>query len=242
MPRFFLAPESWQPLTRLDEEESRHASQVLRLRVGDVLEVFDGQGRRAEGEIATITKHQVSLRLKQETFSVATSPAITLVQAVPKGKTFEWIVEKAVELGVTEVIPLVTRHTVVQYDAEDGLKKMAKWQRVAMEACKQCGQDHLPRIHAPITWSAWLPRPHQGLRIIASLADGAVSLRSLLEAEGAFHHATILIGPEGDFSAQETAQALAAGFHPVTLGQIILRAETAAIFALSALRFSQMDK
>jgi 16S rRNA (uracil1498-N3)-methyltransferase len=241
MPRFFLSPKSWQPLTALDEEESRHASQVLRLRVGDVLEVFDGQGRRAEAEIASVAKHQVALRLKQESFSVATFPALTLVQAVPKGKTFEWILEKAVELGVTEVIPLVTRHTVVQYDAEDAPKKMAKWQRVAMEACKQCGQDHLPRVHAPVTWSSWIQSPHQGLCIIASLADGAGSLRSLLEAEGAVPHATILIGPEGDFSDKETAKALAAGFRPVTLGQIILRAETAAIFALSALRFSQMD-
>ncbi len=241
MPRFFLAPESWQPLTSLDEEESRHASQVLRLRAGDALEVFDGQGRRAEAEIATVAKHQVALRLKQQTFSAATSPAITLVQAVPKGKTFEWIVEKAVELGVSEVIPLVTRHTVVQYDAQDALKKMAKWQRVAMEACKQCGQDHLPRIHAPVPWSAWIHRPHQGLLIIASLADGAVSFRALMGKQGTIEKATILIGPEGDFSAEETSQALAAGFHPVTLGRIILRAETAAMFALSALRFSQME-
>jgi 16S rRNA (uracil1498-N3)-methyltransferase len=241
MPRFFLAPESWRPLATLDEEESRHAAQVLRLRVGDAVEVFDGEGRSAAAEIATVARNQVALRLLRESCCAATPPAITLVQAVPKGKTFEWIVEKAVELGVRQVIPLVTRHTVVKYDAEDGLKKMAKWQRVALEACKQCGQDYLPRIHAPVTWTAWLETPQQGLRIIASLAAGSQSLRSLLEAQGKFHHATLLIGPEGDFSAPETAQALTAGFHPVSLGQIILRAETAAILALSALRFSQME-
>lgn len=241
MPRFFLAPELWQPLTALDEEESRHAAQVLRLRVGDAVTVFDGEGRRGEAEIAAITKHQVALRLLHETASPAVRPAITLVQAVPKGKTFEWIVEKAVELGVREIIPLITRHTVVQYDAADAPKKTAKWQRVAMEACKQCGQDFLPQVHQPMTWAAWIKTPQHGLRVIASLAEGAVSFRALMEKQGTIENATLLIGPEGDFSAEETSQALAAGFHPVTLGRIILRAETAAMFALSALRFSQME-
>jgi 16S rRNA (uracil1498-N3)-methyltransferase len=110
-----------------------------------------------------------------------------------------------------------------------------------MEACKQCGQDFLPLVHQPLTWAAWIKTPPPGLRVIASLAEGAVSFRALMEKQGTIEKATILIGPEGDFSAEETSQALAAGFHPVTLGRIILRAETAAMFALSALRFSQME-
>jgi 16S rRNA (uracil1498-N3)-methyltransferase len=241
MPRFFLAPHLWQSSTFLDEEESRHASQVLRLRIGDEIEVFDGAGRRATAEITATAKNQVQVQLATAEQSMPTQPRITLVQAIPKGKTFEWIIEKAVELGVSEVIPLISRHTVVQYDASEAAKKTAKWQRVALESCKQCGQDHLPIIREPISWASWISSVHRGLCIMASLAEGAGRLRLLMEKHQPITEATILIGPEGDFSAEETSQALAHGFQPVTLGRIILRAETAAIFALSSLRCFEME-
>ncbi|MDB6079711.1 MAG: hypothetical protein JWO82_3458, partial [Akkermansiaceae bacterium] len=133
--------------------------------------------------------------------------------------------------------PLLTRHAVVQLDDEDAGKKTAKWQRVAIEACKQCGQDLVPEVGVVSEFSAWLGAAQGGLKLIASLADGAGPLREVLRAAEIPASVTLLIGPEGDFSAEETRHALEAGFLPVSFGEIVLRAETAAFFAIAAVRY-----
>ena len=162
-------------------------------------------------------------------------PAITLAQAIPKGKNMDFIVQKSVELGVAAIQPLVTRNTVVQ----PGEGKSDKWRRTALEACKQCGQDTLPEIAEPLPFDRWieLQADVRGLKLIASLATGAMPMRAVLRDFPATREATLLVGPEGDFSPEETAAALAVGFLPVSLGSIILRVETATIFCLSALRY-----
>ena len=162
-------------------------------------------------------------------------PVITLAQAIPKGKNMDLIVQKAVELGVATIQPLVTRYTIVQ----PGDGKSAKWRRNALEACKQCGQDTLPEIPEPAAFADWLPTQAAtpGLKLIASLAPGARPLREILKNHPDTRVVTLLIGPEGDFSAEETASALAAGFLPVSLGDIVLRVETATLFCLSVLRY-----
>jgi 16S rRNA (uracil1498-N3)-methyltransferase len=166
-------------------------------------------------------------------------PAINLAQAIPKGKNMDLIVQKAVELGVTAVQPLVTKNTIVQ----PGEGKSDKWRRTALEACKQCGQDTLPQIADSLPFDRWLecgagvpPAAHH-LKIIASLAPGAKPLREVLHAHPGTTAATLLVGPEGDFTAEENAAALAAGFLPVSLGDIVLRVETATLFCISALRY-----
>ena len=158
-----------------------------------------------------------------------------LAQAIPKGKTMDLIVQKAVELGAACIQPLVTRHTVVHPSEGKG----GKWQRVALEACKQCGQDHLPVVPAAMNFDPWLARADRaGLCLFGSLAPGARPLREVLrETPQAPARITVLVGPEGDFAPEETAAALAAGFTPVTLGPIVLRVETAALFCLSAVRY-----
>jgi 16S rRNA (uracil1498-N3)-methyltransferase len=145
------------------------------------------------------------------------------------------IVQKAVELGVAAIHPLVTRNTVVQ----PGEGKSDKWRRNALEACKQCGQDTLPAIADPLPFDRWLASRSDapGLKLIASLAPGALPLRETLRHHPGTIAVTLLIGPEGDFSPGETAAALAAGFLPISLGPIVLRVETATIFCLSALRY-----
>jgi len=235
MSRFLLPAADWTDHPALTGGEARHLSQVLRVRCGETITVFDGCGRRAEAEVIEVARERIALRLGTVSVAPAPQPAITLVQAIPKGKTMDLIVQKAVELGVASIQPLVTRHTV----AQPGDGKSDKWRRTAMEACKQCGQDTLPHIAEPLAFEPWLgsQTAAPGLRLIASLAPGARPLREVLHDFPGCTAAIPLVGPEGDFSAAETAAALAAGFLPVSLGAIVLRVETATLFCLSALRY-----
>lgn len=238
MPRFLLPQAAWDaPDPALTGDEARHLAQVLRVRAGDSVVVFDGRGRRAAAEVLDVSRDRVALRLGPAHSPTPPAPRITLAQAIPKGKTMDLIVRKSVELGVAAVAPLVTQHTIV--NPGDG--KADKWRRAALEACKQCGQDTLPEIAETTAFAPWLaalapPAPGE-LRIIASLAPGAKPLRPLLREHPATTTVTLLVGPEGDFAPGETTAALAAGFLPATLGAIVLRVETATLFCLSALRY-----
>jgi 16S rRNA (uracil1498-N3)-methyltransferase len=242
MSRFLLPPAAWAGCGQqaaLTGDEARHLGQVLRIQPGASVTVFDGQGRRAQAKVLEVTRARVLVVLGEAVTGGPVLPAVTLAQAIPKGKTMDLIVQKAVELGVAGIQPLVTRHTIVQ----PGDGKSEKWRRVALEACKQCGQDQLPGIAEPLTFERWLTSRSgsggaaAGLQLIASLAPGARPLREVLRAHPDTTAATLLIGPEGDFSPDETVAAVAAGFVPVSLGTIILRVETATLFCLSALRY-----
>ena len=235
MARFYLPPDSWSADPALTGDEARHLSQVLRLKSGETVSVFDGCGRRAPAKIATVSRDRVALELGEIEPSHETLPTITLAQAIPKGKNMDLIVQKSVELGIAAIQPLVTRYTVVQ----PGDGKSEKWRRNALEACKQCGQDTLPEIVEPLAFDHWISAQSDtpGLKLIASLAAGARPFREVLKAHPGTTQATLLVGPEGDFSAEETQAALAAGFLPISLGSIVLRVETATLFCLSALRY-----
>lgn len=235
MARFHLAPEEWQDNPALTGDEARHLSQVLRMKADEEIVVFDGRGRSASARILTVARDRVDLELGGMRPAREPMPAITLAQAIPKGKNMDLIVQKSVELGVAAIQPLVTRYTVVQ----PGEGKSEKWRRNALEACKQCGQDTLPEIADPLPFERWIAGQSDtpGLKLIASLAPGARPFREVLHAHPATRQATLLVGPEGDFSAAETGAALAAGFLPVSLGSIVLRVETATLFCLSALRY-----
>ncbi len=234
MARFHLPSENWHAAA-LTGDEARHLSQVLRGKAGDAITVFDGHGRRASAKVLQVSRDRVSLEIFEVVSPAPPQPRITLAQAIPKGKTMDLIVQKAVELGVAGIEPLVTRHTIVQ----PGEGKSEKWTRVALEACKQCGQDMLPEISPALAFDTWIAGMEKisGLKLIASLAPGAQAMREVLRAHPATTEATILVGPEGDFSPQETAAALAVGFIPVSLGNIVLRVETASLFCISALRY-----
>ncbi len=234
MARFHLPPADWHTGS-LTGDEARHLSQVLRIKPGEKITVFDGRGRRAAAAVLTVSRDHVSLKLAAAQSPPPPLPVITLAQAIPKGKNMDLIVQKAVELGIATIQPLVTRHTIVQ----PGEGKSDKWRRNALEACKQCGQDTLPHIADCLLFERWLATQSEaaGLKIIASLAPGCKPLREVLHAYPGTTSATLLVGPEGDFSTAETSAALAAGFLPVSLGSIVLRVETATLFCLSALRY-----
>jgi 16S rRNA (uracil1498-N3)-methyltransferase len=237
VPRFFLPPPAWTETPFLEGDEAKHLSQVLRIQTGATVTVFDGQGNHAEARVLSVSKQRVDLMLELAESTPTPLPEITLAQAIPKGKNMDWIVQKAVELGVSRIQPLVTRHTIVS----PGEDKAEKWRRTTLEACKQCGQFTIPVINDPLTFSEWLAnRPPAGLEVIASLAGNPQNFRETLRFHPDLESITIAIGPEGDFSAEETASALTAGFVPVTLGDLVLRVETATLFCLSAIRFQYL--
>ncbi len=235
MPRFYLPSDSWLTEPTLTGDEARHLGQVLRIQPGGIITIFDGNGRRAFAEVLSVSRDKVHLKIGEILLSQSLLPAISLAQAIPKGKNMDLIVQKSVELGVAAIQPLITRYTVVQ----PGEGKSEKWRRNALEACKQCGQDTLPVIAEPLTFERWISTQSSvtGPKIIASLANGAKPLRQTLRQHPSTTQVTLLVGPEGDFSAEETAAAIAAGFLPVSLGTIVLRVETATIFCISALRY-----
>lgn len=236
--RFYIAPEDWnerQPT--LDEAESRHAMNVLRLREGDPVSVFNGRGTEIHARITTLNKRQTLLETEQVITKPPAPARLILAQAIPKGKNLDLVLQKATELGAADIFPLITERTVARPDAAEAADKQEKWQRVAIEACKQCGQNYLPRVHAPMSLSQFLQDlPATELPLIAALDDTARPLHDILAGMPRRPvSALILIGPEGDFTPAEVLAAKATGCQPLSLGPIILRTETAAVYAMSVL-------
>ena len=238
--RFYIEPADWDPAhLALNEAESRHASEVLRLREGDLVRVFNGGGEEIQARISQQNRRGSLLVAESHHRTPAPAVSLLLAQAVPKGKNMDVVLQKTTELGATGILPILTERTVVRLDAAEAADKQQKWQRIVIEACKQCGRNYLPVVHLPQTLAAFLTNlPEAELRVIAALTPGAKPLHEVLD-DGAVRprSAVALIGPEGDFTPAEVAAAVNAGFSPVSLGPIILRAETAALYTLSVLGY-----
>jgi len=205
--------------------------------------VFDGLGREWVTECTDASKAATVLRVKSSRQAPPLPHQITLAQALPKGSTIDDIVRQATEVGVTRIVPLLSERTQVHLDADRQDKKLEKWRTTAIEAAKQCGNPWLPEI-APIQdLAAFVPAAQDyDLKLIASLHGGATTLKHALAHYRARHNATPrkvlwLVGPEGDFSPAEMTTAITAGFQPITLGPLVLRSDTAAIYALSTLSY-----
>lgn len=241
MHRFYLSPSQWsQEKPELDPADSHHCADVLRLKPGDRVTVFDGEGKVAGAELAEVHRKHCVLRLEPARSTPEPRCSITLVQAVPKGKTMDLILQKAVELGAAAIVPLTSERTVVRVEKEDSPRKQERWQQIALEACKQCGRNKVPKVSHPTTVKGYLCKPGVDLLLLASLQPDARPLREILsrfaESKGRPPESVaILVGPEGDFTPGEIALAKGAGALAVTLGPMILRAETAAFYCLSVL-------
>ena len=234
--RFYLTPEEWTSSEpTLGSEDSHHCADVLRLQVGDRVALFDGAGSVADAVLTEVHRKHCRVTIGERTSTPLLKCAITLAQAVPKGKNMDLILQKAVELGASTIVPLLTRRTVVRLDEEDGSRKQERWQQIALEACKQCGRNQVPRVTHPSSLEEFLKQQREGLVLLASLQPGAASIKEALAKTPDHQAVTVLVGPEGDFTPEESAAALAAGAIPVTLGPMILRAETAALYCLSVL-------
>jgi 16S rRNA (uracil1498-N3)-methyltransferase len=250
--RAFCIPPAAEPAElKLSDTESHHLVAVNRAQAGDTVTVFDGRGTEWICTLADADKRAARLQVR---FAQKVKPlpyAITLGQALPKGGFMDAIVRKATELGVKRIVPLESERTQVHFDGERSERKIEKWQTAALEAAKQCGNPWLPEI-APVQPAVVFIEQARGydLKLIASLRPGAKSLSAVLAAFRALPRpagakpvsAVWLIGPEGDFSQAEINGAVSAGFEPVTLGPLVLRCETAAIYALSVLSYELQQK
>lgn len=241
MHRFYIRPNEWNPdALALTGSEAHHARNVLRLEPGSRAVVFNGEGREITAEVTGSSASAVQLRKLHEARTPSLRCRITLGQAIPKGKNMDLILQKAVEIGAAEIVPLISDRTVVRLSDEDAAQKQAKWQTVAIEAAKQCGQNWLPAVGRPQTLGSFfaVTAPYD-LRLIASLQSDAQHLKKILadHASPSPVNVLILIGPEGDFTPAELNLARTHGCLPISLGPIILRVETAAIYCLSVLSY-----
>lgn len=242
--RFFIPPEAWIPdRLQLDADEAHHCIDVVRGATGNRIVVFNGRGVEAVAEIIGIGKSRVELKTLQISQIPPLRCAITLAQAIPKGKNMDLIVQKATELGVSQIVPLISERTVVQLALEEAAKKAEKWRQIVIEAGKQCGQSRLPEVTLPVAPKQFFAEfDHYEAAFIASLQNDARSFKNALSEFREQHgkrpdNVIVLIGPEGDFTPAEAALAKSTGCLPVSLGPIVLRTETAAIYCLSVLSY-----
>ncbi len=230
----------------LDAEQSHHCAQVMRQNVGDHFGVFDGHGHEAKARITEIAKDAVKFAVLAKAASPRPAHPVWLAQALTKAKSMDLIIEKATELGVSELVPLQSDHSIAQVENEKADAKVEKWKKLTIEAAKQCGQNWLPVVHSPQAPKDFVNAlPKGAVKLIASLQAEAKPLKTVLREQLAGLKPgtpiVVMIGPEGDFTPAEIGVARAAGFLPVSLGKIILRAETAAFFVLSSVAYELME-
>lgn len=235
-PRFYCPPPL--PLNtnyELPPEAAHHASRVLRLRSGDAVQIFDGQGNALDATINAIHGKHVTLGNLQTFLGQAESSLhIVLAQAMCSSEKMDWVVQKATELGAAEIVPVQTARSVAKLGGARAEKRAEHWRKVTVAACEQSGRNSLPQLHAPQDLGAWLHemRHIPGSKFIL-LPGGASNLHSQPKPQS---RATLLIGPEGGFTADEANLAQQAGFFPILLGPRVLRTETAAIAGIVALQ------
>lgn len=239
-PRFFCPLLSARSGTaELPEQAAHHAARVLRLKEGDAVSIFNGQGGECEARIIAIGKRGVEVEIVAWHPIERESPLqVVLAQAISAGEKMDYTLQKAVELGVGAIQPLASERSVVRLSGERAEKRVAHWQGVVIAACEQSGRNRVPEV-APIRpLFDWLGQPGRGgLRLMLS-PDAPGGLRDLARPEGPV---TLLIGPEGGFSAEESLAAQNQGFAPLRLGARILRTETAALAMLAAMQLQWGD-
>jgi 16S rRNA (uracil1498-N3)-methyltransferase len=236
IPRIYV-PQALRPghEVELPIQAGEHLARVLRLDRGHPLRLFDGSGSEYAGEIASVGKRAVTAHVlaRAESADRESPLRITLGQGIARGEKMDWILQKATELGVTRIVPLVTERTEVKLDAERAARRRAHWEAVLASACEQCGRNRLPRIDEPVRLVQW----------VAALDDDA-GLRLALDPRGDANareldpgaQVTLAVGPEGGLSDHDLAALAQAGFRGLRLGPRILRTETAGLAALAALQ------
>ena len=244
MHRFYLSPDHCRgSALRLDGREARHALRVVRLKHGELATVLDGVGNSFLCHIETISRGTVHLTVTLKIFTPPPPCPVTLLVAVPKGKIIEDIIQKSVELGARRVVPLLTERVVTRLDEQSREHKREQWQQVAIEAIKQCGAAWLPQIEAPVTIQEFLARGEKfDLALVGSLQTERRHPRDIFDEFQAANgrlpkSAAVWIGPEGDFTLDELQAIQNTGAHPITLGPLVLRVETAVIYCLSFLNY-----
>ncbi len=243
--RFYLPPEQCQGTTvTLGGREAHHALQVLRTRQGSRIVLLDGAGRELLCEVQETGRESLQLTVLEKRHIPPPPCQITLLPGLPKGKLIETIIQKATELGAWRVVPLLSERVITRIqDEADAAHKQTQWQQAAIEAIKQCGAAWLPKVEAPMTPKQFLARREQiELPFLGSLQANAKHPREYFQdfrrKHGRMPSSTcVWIGPEGDFSADEIQELQSAGALPITLGRLVLRTDTAAMYCLSVINY-----
>lgn len=242
MHRFYLPPEQCRDTDPvLEGREAHHALHVLRVRGGERVIVLDGAGHELDCEVTNAGRDVLQLAVRERRSSPPLPCQITLLQAIPKGKLFESIIQRATELGTARIVPILSEHVIKHVDDEDAARKTEKWQQVAVESIKQSGATWLPKVELPVTPKQFIARQEKfELPLIASLLEKRRNLREYFQEFQTKHKrlpasACVWIGPEGDFSKDEVEAIVNSGALPITLGRLVLRVETATTYCLSVL-------
>lgn len=241
MPRFFLlSGDADRGTFEIVGEDAHHISYALRMREGDPITVCDGCGTDYDCVISRMDGKIVIVEIREAMPSRTESPVrIRLYQSVPKGDKMEYIVQKAVELGVAAVVPVYSERCIVRQDAESDKKRLTRLKRIAWEAAKQCGRGILPEIAAPLRFPEAVKRAAGKNAFVCYEREDTVSLRQYLESFAGPKHGELsfFVGPEGGYSENEMEQVRAAGVASVKLGSRILRCETASGYVLSCISY-----
>ncbi len=220
-------------LVQLEEAASHHLSKVLRMQAGRELVLFNGSGGEYAASIYEVEKKQVVVRVAEHTADNRASPLqLELAIGISRGERFEWVLQKATELGVTKITPLMTERTEVKISGDRQEKTMDRWQHILTSACEQCQRNLLPELAQPQQFAEWLTTVNSDLRFVLHHRDSKT-----LPAEQRPHSVTLLIGPEGGLNESEIAQAAERNFDALTLGPRVLRTETAPVAAISLVQY-----
>lgn len=240
MQHFFIKKSSIRQDTAvITGSDAHHAGKVLRCAVGDTLYLLDEEGWEYQGVITGKTAQRIDLKLfarnpPQKTLTVS----ITLGQAVPKAHKMDYIIQKATELGVSSVIPFLSSRTGPRLPDERLQKRCQRWQKIALEATKQCGRRDMPVVESIVSFEELINKGYNNLlKIILWEDEKNRRLKEVLRNSGKFQNLILLVGPEGGFSAGEIERARQHGFLSVSLGRSILRTETVALYLLSVLHY-----
>jgi 16S rRNA (uracil1498-N3)-methyltransferase len=243
--RYFVEPSAWQDnRITIKGDDVHHIVRVMRGQPGDELIVSDGVARVAQVELVETTKDTVVAHVLED-LPMAAEPHVQVfvAQALPKADKMELVVQKGTELGAAGFMPFESARTIVQYDAKKQAKVTERWAKIAKEAAEQAHRDKLPTVESPQSWKQLLARiPRYTATFICYEKQMAGGLRDTLEQlmQSAANDISVMliVGPEGGFTPQEIEQAVAAGANAITLGKRILRTETAALAALSAMMYA----
>lgn len=223
-----------QTVVTLDEKASHHLARVLRASVGDPLILFNGEGGEYAAVITEIKKKNIIAEVKQFIAREVESPIhITLLQGIARGEKMDWIIQKAVELGVNKIIPLITERCNVRLKDEREEKRVQHWQSVIISACEQSGRNKLPELTAPQIFNDCISQIEAPYRFVLS---PHVDKKLMINKPHANDHIVLLVGPEGGLSEIEINSAMSHQFMALNLGPRVLRTETAALAAMSMLQ------
>ena len=229
-------PQISEATIRISEPERHHLLNVMRLRTGERVEVFDGGGNRYVASLCDTRASPLQAKILQHQFHPHTPPYITLFQALPKFDKMDLIVQKTTEIGVDEIAPMICQRSIPKSIVQQ--KRRARWQRIANEAAKQCKRPHFAHVLAPQGMEACLGRiNHFDLLILLWEGEKRQGLKEILRNHGEAKSVGLFVGPEGGFTDEEVELALQNGCLPATLGDNILRTETAAIVGVASVMY-----